>query len=330
MTIFVDPDELKSSSLLPFLPDSRPCPGLEALTGADFAISRLPLAINEKTLPTHIQKRTVFVQRKHGYDVLSFDALKSSIARMKAAKIPQQQSILLFIGKDWQDDSGLLRVENSKPYGDSTYQTFLKLKAKWRYRGGVVDWLNNPEQLPIWIQAQIETLNDIETEGKREIYPNRPEPNFEPDDIWQETEEVKKEDIRYFLCAGLFGFGPKLANAVREYANQNTPRLDSWGVYYLKLLTDEDKGSKPVHKVPGWGDKRRTDLRQILGLPSGYNLSANEIETDEGKAFFKGWFAALKSFKEMVDEGHKPITAWQALMKQANEFVNLEGFFKGD
>jgi len=327
MTIFVDPDELKSSSLFPQLDTIKECPGLEALTGADFAISRLPILIKESTLQLHIERRTLFVQRKSGYDILSFDNLKHAIARMKACSIPQQQSILLFIGKDWQDDNGLLRVEGSKPYGDTTYETFIKLKAKWRFRGGVVDWINNPEQLQLWIEAQENALLDVESEGKREIYPDRQLPELEPDDIWQPVEEIDRGDIRYLMCAGLYGFGPKLANSVLDYANENG--LSSLGIYYFKLLTDENEKGKAVYNVKGWGNKSRGNLRQMLALPKGVNIGFEHLDSDEGKQWCKGWIAALESFRQMIDNGHKPVDAWQGLMKQCNELVNLEGFFKG-
>lgn len=327
MPIFIDPDELKNTSLISdAIPDTIPCPGLESLTGADFAISRIPLPLQESTLSIHIKKRTLFVQRKSGYDILSFDNLKRAIARMKAVGIPQQQCLLLLIGRDWQDDNSLLRVEGSKPYGETTYKTFIKLKAKWRFRGGVIDWLNNIEQLSEWIEAQAEALDDVENEGKREIYPDRQLPIFEPDDIFQGVEEIPRDDIRHLMCSGLHGFGPKLANAVLDYSAEEFQ--SSLGIYYLKLLTDEDVKGKAVHNIKGWGNKSRTNLRNLLALPKGINIGFEHLDNDEGKQWCKGWLAFGESFKQMIDDGHNPVQTWQGLMKQCNELINMEGFFE--
>jgi hypothetical protein len=315
MTTFINPDRTQ----LPDLPDSITCPGLEALTGADICLSHLDIS-PVKALPVHIANRSLFVQVKNGYDILSFDNLKHAIARMQKCKIPQQQCILLFIGKDWQDDNDLLRIENSKPYGNTTYKTFIKLKAKWRFRGGVIDWLNDSEQLPMWTEAQLEAIQDIKNEGAREIYPARPVPQFEPDDIWQPITELDKNDIRYFLCAGMDGFGAKTANNTLEYIQENISHLDGMGFYYLKILTDEDEKGKPIHKVKGFGNKSRERLRGMLSLPKGFNLTIEETGLSELGRYADGWYGALRSFKELVENGHNVKDSFNSLMKQANEF----------
>lgn len=318
MTIFIDPDELKSSSLLPFISDSIDCPGLEAQTGADFCISLLPISPADD-LDLHIEERSIFVQRKSGYDILSFDNLKSSISRMKSCGIPQQQCCLLFIGQEWADDNGLLRMTNYKPYGETTYKTFIKLKAKWRSRGGVVDWINKPEQLQEWIEAQIEVIEECSYQEEREIYPQRQVPYFEPDDIWQKVIEVPKDDWRYFLCAGLDGFGPTTARNLQEYIQAEQPHLWESGYHALKLLTEEDERGRPIHNIKNWGDKSRLKLRNLLALPKGYNLSVQEI--GERDLFRQGWYGALNSFKDLVENYEMSgQNAWVALIKQANEF----------
>lgn len=314
MPIFIAPDRTRYPNNL----EAMVCPELEALTGADLAITRLPLSITKDTLKIHIEHRALFSQIKIGYDILNFDGLKSSIARMQVCRIPMPQCVLLFIGRDWQDDNDLLRIENSKPYGDTTYKTFLKLKRKWIARGGVVDWLNNEDQLPMWIEAQLEAIEDVETEGKREIYPHRPVPTFEPDDIWQPVTEVPKDDIRYFLCAGMDGFGAKTGNNVVEYIQDNLSHLEGSGFYFLKVLTDEDEKGKAVHNVKGWGDKSREKLRLMLSLPKGFNLDVREM--GQVKQYDEGWYSAMKSLKEMIEDGHSVKDAFNSLIKQANEF----------
>jgi hypothetical protein len=263
MPIFIDPDELKSSSLLPSIPDSIDCPGLETLTGADFCISQLPISPVDD-LEMNIEERSIFVQRKSGYDILSFDNLKSSISRMKKCGIPHGQCCLLFIGQDWEDDDGLLRMTNYKPYGETTYKTFIKLKAKWRGREGFVDWINKPEQLQEWIEAQLEFIKECESQPSKEFYPQQQVPYLEPDDIWQEIVEVPKDDWRYFLCAGLDGFGPITAKNLQEYIQNEQPHLWSSGYHALRLLSEEDEKGKPVHDIKGWGNKSRLKLRNLL------------------------------------------------------------------
>jgi hypothetical protein len=321
MSIFIDPDELKSSSKLPGIPDSIDCVGLEALTGADFVISQLPISPVDD-LQMHIEDRSIFVQRKSGYDMLSFDMLKSSIARMIKCGIPQNQCCLLFIGQDWEDDDGLFRVTNHKPYGETTYKTFIKLKAKWRSRGGIVDWINKPEQLQQWIEAQLEVIEECDQQPRREIYPKRQTPDFEFDnfltDTWQEIVEVPSDDWRYFLCAGLDGFGPTTAKNLQEYIQNEQPHLWESGYHALKILSEEDERGKPVHKVKGWGNKSRLKLRNLLALPKGYNLSVTEIGLRD--LFHDGWYGALKAFKDLIENGLSGQEAWAALMKQANIF----------
>jgi hypothetical protein len=292
----IDPDELKSSSKFPISIAAIENAGLEAFTGADFAISQLPIRVVKETLQMHIDNKSLFVQRKHGYDMLSFDNLKSSIARMKQCDIPQQQCILLFIGKDepqtMQDiNTDKIMINGQEPYGDTTYKTFLKVKALWRYRGGVVDWLPYPEALGHWIEAQTEALEKIQDEGKREIY-NTQMPIWN-DDIWQEIEEVKKDDWRYTLVAGLDGFGPKLATNVRQYLVDEG--YGSTLYTALKVLTDLDEKGKPVHNIKGWGKKSREKLRLMLDLIPGYNLYASDINDfgDSGASHMRGVEAGI-------------------------------------
>lgn len=320
--LVIDSDELKETSRLPDLGQYTECSNLEALTGADFAITFLPLPITESTLETHIKSKALFIQRKSAYDILSFDGLKTSIARMKESGIPQQQCILLFIGRDWQDDSGLLRVENFKPFGDVTYQTFMKLKAKWRARGGVVDWLNNESQLADWIQAQADVISNLKS--IIEIYPTSQKVYEETESVWETATEIPKDDMRYFLVAGLHGFGPKLAANVLETIQEQQPHLSAYGIYFLKALTDETETGKSKYNIRGWGEKSRKSLRKILGLPTGWNLTVKEIVTDEA-SLAHGWYGALRAFKQLLTENMNPKEAWECLMRQADEFYKEDG-----
>lgn len=301
MSILIDPDELKSSSRFPFSIATISNPGLEALTGSDFVISQHPIQVVQETLQSHIDGKSLFVQRKHGYDILNFDGLKSSISRMKKCDIPQQQCILLFIGKDEPAtlsdvDSDKFTISGQEPYAEVTYKTLQKVKALWRYRGGVVDQIPYPEALAHWIEAQSEALQDVMEQGKREVYPSQ-QPVWESDDVWQEIEEVPRDDPRWLLCA-IDGIGPTIANRVRDYCIAG-----GWGFTYytaLKVLTDLDVTGKSVHKVKGWGKGLRDKLRRMLDLSHNemftYNLYVSDIKdlNDPGASHLRGVKVGIK------------------------------------
>jgi hypothetical protein len=332
MFLFIDPDETKTTSLLT-LPGSIKCPGLEASTGADFVVSSFEASPVE-ALPVHIMKGSSFVQRKSGYDSLSFDTLKTSIARMKKRGIPYSQSILLFIGEDIASsthtingqvgDDALFAIRDKKPYGDTTYLTFQKLLAKWVLRGGRVCHLPSEDLVSIWAQAQLEALEDVLKEGNRDLYPPKKTVYLEPDNILQPLVEIEKEDWRYFLCSGLDGFGPKVAKSLYEYINEKTPHLFQCLFYAFKVLTDEDEKGKPLHDLTGWGNISREKLRKIIGLPSGYNLEVRDVK-DNGSRRAHGWYGFGRAFKKAVEAGDNPKAVWEDLMRQADEFYKEPG-----
>lgn len=266
-TIFVDPDKREVNLPFPFPPVE--CPGLEALTGADFAISKLP--INPVgNLDWHVKNRTLFVQRKSGYDVFSFDQTKLEIARMAA--IPMQQCFILFIGRCYPDSAGKAVVNNAaRPYGDSSYKTFEKLQTLIEARGCKFRQIPSELELPVWIEAQIEALEDIAKEPERVVFNHRPVSwEVETDDIWQQVKEPAKDTADYSLVCGVFGIGPKLVEAVRWVCEAHFLPLNLYA--YLFVLTALDENGKPLFEVDEWGDKRRKDLRKLIGLKSTFDM----------------------------------------------------------
>jgi len=330
MRILIDPSELSSSSLLPPLPNSEPSPGLEELTGCDFAICKLPLPIQENTIEAHIKSGALFIQRKSSYDFTgNFEQVWREIARVQKLKIPASQFYVLAIGRYKPDDNGLLRITGKRPLENNkklTYKTFLKLQEQLFCSGVRVVQLNDESEIEQWIEATIETRQDItERDSKKELFIQNNYSIYEPEnepDILQEVIEVVDTDIRYFLACGLKGFGQKTANSLIEFAQTQTPQVDRWGVYAIKLLTDEDEKGKAVYNIPGWGNKSREKFRQILGLPAGYNLSVQEIEFDKERAFKQGWRMALTIFKDLLDKGHKPALAFEAVWNFTFEFAD--------
>jgi hypothetical protein len=266
------------------------------------AVSRLPIPVDESTLNIHIQRQTLFVQIKIGYDILSFDALHNFCARVQKHRIPQSQAILLRVGEYWEDENGLFRVKKQKPYGKTTWNDYQRLLMSTMGRGVIIypDCLLSMDDLQGWIDNQIAIQEKFEREGKRDIYPPRVEPYFSPDDIWQLVEEVDSNTIDYLLCAGLKGFGQKTIIAVREYFKKELPHLSPSGHYFLSVLTDMEDG-KLKHNVKGWGIKRAQKLRDILLLPDNINLSLNGNITD--KPYETGWLAFGEEFKKLLDWG---------------------------
>lgn len=342
MPIFISPDRTQYPASL----DAIICAGLEELTGADMCVSRFPM-LPTLALERHIQQRTLFVQVKIGYDAIGdFSQVDREIARFQACKIPMQQAFILCCGQYYPNEEGLLRIKGVKPLENNKsikYETFLKLEAEWRYSGMQVQRLNDIEELPTWISAQLGELERIEARGKKEIYP-KGEP-FVPEqaDIWQPVVEVSHHDPRYVLCAGLKGFGPKRAQAVLDYIATELPHLGIRfdGVdsefrttlyHFLKVLTEADAKGKPVHKISGIGQEGFRELRQLVGLRDGFNLSATNDVDHNGAGYMRGWYGALKCLKELIEEidettGKPKYTVknvFNGLMKQADEF------FKGD
>lgn len=315
MPIFTEPD------VTAYPPDfqSISCPGLEAMTGADMVISKLPLPPTAN-LQLHIKNRSLFVQIKIGYDICSFDQLHSSIARMQSQQIPKGQAILLPIGEYWEDETGLLRIKGHKAFGTTPYSTLGTIYDMWEYRGGTVEALppKDINGLQQWIDRKIASLDKVTNEGKRDIYP--PSPTFALEDIWQVVEEI--QDWRRFFVSGLEGFGSKTAQLVYEYIAANYPENPSSAYLALHFLTDEDDKGKAVHNIPGWGDKSRAKFRKILGIGAGWNLS----EMSYRLAFYQGWQSFGQELIYLVTKKKMPAkdAINQLIDEKRNAFNDLE------
>lgn len=265
MITFTEPD----CTIYPSNFTSKNCPGLEALTGADMVLSQIPIPPTVN-LDLHIKNRSLFVQIKIGYDIISFDQLHSSIARMQKCGIPKGQAILLPIGEYWQDGLSNLRIKGKKPFGNIPYSTLETIFDMWDMRGGIVEPSppKHIDDLQGWIDRKQHAFDKIAKEGKKDVYPPRPE--FIPEDIWQSVEEIT--DWRKFLVSGLDKFGSAKANAVFKYAREYFDG-SPFGFYHILCLMTDEKDGKPVHKIPLWGDKSRQDFREQLGIQDHWNLS---------------------------------------------------------
>lgn len=321
MFIYLDPSENRINSKSPI--GGIESPGLEALTGADFVISRIPVD-PVIALDVHIQNRSLFCQRKSGYDAIGdFNQIWLEIARMQACRIPMQQCFILPIGIYKPNDDGYLRIQGERSNRSILYETYLKNEAEWGYSGVQVRRLNDESELPVFVKAQFDELVRVEGRGGiKESYPQRPVPNFEPDNIWQTVSELDKEKWEYFLMAGLHNFGVDTIRNVNDYIQENIAHVWGCGLYALKVISDENEKGKAVHNVKGIGDGKRAYARRVLGLPKGFNLSVEEIGIH--RSFVHGWYAALKCFEELLKSGVDGKSAFESCLKQVNIFFTDE------
>jgi hypothetical protein len=185
------------------------------------------------------------------------------------------------------------------------------------------------DELPEWIEDYQSIVNKVTDEGKRELYPVRPVPQFQPEDIWQEIVEVQPNDPRYVMVAGLDKFGEKRAISTFQYIVDNFPHIrvehdngksECLGIklyYFWKVLTDEDEKGKAVHNIPGWGDGLRRNFREIIGLDKGKNLS---IRGDGDFDYVKGWEAFRDEFRTRVSDGENANKVFNELSRMVDEF----------
>lgn len=324
--IYIDPSELSSSSLLPPLPNFEPLPGLEELTGCDFVVTSFPLPLAENTLQAHIKSGAIFVQRKSGYDFIgNFEQIWYEVARIQACKIPMSQVFILAIGQYKQDDNGSLRITGKRPLANNekiTYKTFNKIKAQLIFSGVTVFDLNDESEIEGWIEAIIETRQDIkDRNSKKEMFIKNEYTLFEEDgepDLLQEVIVIPSDDIRSVSSCGFPDLGPARVRAIFNYAQEQG--VDRWGIHFWKIMTDEDENGKAVHNVKGIGDKLRKQWRLIIGLPDGYNLSVQEIEFNADKAYNRGWRQGLITFRDLLERGQSAKEAFQNAMEFKFEF----------
>ncbi len=322
-TLFIDPSELSSNSKWPQTIHSIPCDGLEALTGADFVLSKLP--INPvSNLDWHRENRSLFVQRKTGYDVFSFEQTNVEIARMKAVGLSFQHCKILFIGRCYPDKTGLAVIDGQKPHGEITYETFEKRIALMVGRGIEFCHLPSVNELETWIKARVGAIQDMDNEPVKNVVA-KPFVSWqsEDEDIWQELRTPAKDSPEYSLVCGFDKLGPKRIKAAIQACQDNF--FPVTGLNILKVLTQLNEKGKPAFKVTGWADKSVAEMRQTLGLrtyPSAGGLPAWHQNifitslpdyTDMGTAWANGVEDGLSAMEMLIKE-HHITNAAQALL----------------
>lgn len=323
MTVFIDPDELSSSSKFPTSISTIPCLGLEARTGADFVICTLPINPLDN-MQWHLDNDSSFVQRKSGNDVINFHNLKRSIARMKALKIPQGRCILLPIGIFGVGLNEKITINgDALPFESNvTYQGLRITWAMWLERGGVVEPpLLDESHIEDWIEAKLRALEKVKEQSSKQIYSE--------ESVFQAIEEIPKDDLRSLLCRGLPNFGPKMAENTVAFLKKSKMPLTLLSAY--DVLTSVGSDKRPIHKIPGWGKKSFENLRELFGFCDGANLATSiSFQSDVQFSldnYHRGWMNAIDQMVDIAKkrkEKGENITFFQMLelaKKHATEFL---------
>ena len=316
MVIFINPDQHKKS--LSNILSTVDCPGLEELTGADLCLSTKPIKPTSD-LDWHVEHQSIFVQLKVGYDVFSFDALKSTAGRLKKAGIKKAQSYVLFVGRCYPDQSGNAVIDG-KQYGKYTYSLFEELQ--WLIEARCCHFRQIPsiECITAFVDTLERSRAKIEAEGDREHYegvktPLIEEPGSEDLIIGQDIILVDKSDPRSILVNGLDGYGPQLAKDTRDYLISigREPVL----YHFLDVLTALTPKGKRLHPVKNWGVESVRRLRFALGLQSSYEIDGyvgehyvqNLSTLLTGKQYdplsehYRGMVATIEAFKAAGKSG---------------------------
>lgn len=246
--------------------ESKPVTGLEALTGADLAVSppgvALPDRLDESLHSRAAIGRCYLVQYKKGLDLPSSVGwrLTSSLARMREWTPRQAQRVLLVCG--------ILTIKNTKATVDGrrAKQEFWSVWAavkKWCDRGGAVWPFVSKESLVIESLVMAERhLKKYQDEPVKEAWPvTRWLTETDENDPLQLVHVVK--DARALL-ATLPGVGSQRAGTIWEYCEES-------GALALTQLTNYAfLGLKGRPRGFGWVIVR--NCREFLGIPDGFNM----------------------------------------------------------
>lgn len=311
MMLFADPDELES--LFPLNP--IPCPDLEALTGADFLLSSMPI-LPTSNISWHIENNSIFVNIKRGYDlVVNHDSHKNFAARIQKLGIKPGRAVLLGIG-DYRDKEGFLHITGyNKPPSAIPYKVYLQTTVNCLSRGLI--WLTVPSSEHIG--DFIASIDKRPTEGI--VVYNKGSYSWEADEWWQQVEEPASDDIRKVLSCGLPEFGPKKAQAIHQYLIDNHLPLNLFNA--LVVLSAVNEKGKRQFEVPMFGVKSHKQLRQILfSLCDDEHSKANNHPnlSLDGGGFQQGARAALEQFHLLFQEKLK---AGMEFKKAYEESINV-------
>ncbi len=310
MMIYFDPDEAHRFSAI----EAEPSAGLEALTGADFLISDLPIdPIENIGWHTDPNNRSVVVNLKIGYDALNNSDQRHKFAA-RVQRLGFKVSFLLGVG-NYRNKDGFLQVSGYRSNDKVPYATFQQMKLNEVARGVTWDSIETLEDLPGWIKSVAKMM---ELPAKNVVFSKSQYPLYEwyddekISDPWQSMEELDPESVQSIMACGLPGFGPKRIRNVIDYLIQNHYPVCVYT--FWAVLTQIDEKGKQVHKIPHIGPelwKRSRDWlyrNQLVDgkdddnkvLP-GYNLLLRHPDIPDSNEFHCGGLASLDQFTRFME-----------------------------
>ena len=330
-TIYFDLNESHRFSSI----EAEPCPGLESLTGADFLVSDLPIEPVEN-IQWHLDNRSIPVNLKVGYDALNnSDQRHKFAARVQALGF--KVAFLLGVGS-YRNKDGFLQVSGYRTNEKVVYRAFQQMKLNEVARGVTWDAIETLEELPSWIHSASKMM---ELPPKNIIFSKSQYPLHEwyddkGSDPWQSMEEVSPESVQHILACGLPGFGPKRANAVIEYLEQNKIPICLYTA--LAIVSQIDEKGKRVHKIKGIGTEYWKRIRDYLYrcqgpaseddnkvLP-GYNLLLRHPDLEDSYEFYHGAQSGLDTFHRYFESelknGKNGQAAYNTAMQLSRIFIN--------
>lgn len=264
MPVFIEPGEQGASSRLAgiVIKNSLPCPGMEALTGADIMVTSWEKPpTSRKLIQTHLDRGALLIQRKSVADLLQSmqaERVYRQIARMREYRVSTRQTILLSIGLYLPNRQNKVRKG-----------TFDGRSVKWQHTGAHypafraqlsalgdtvrIDHLAHEQELPVWLRDRERAVLDYAKEKHPEkvIYDKPLREMKHGTDWWYNLTlfeywgEARARDAGEFLAS--LGVGT-FAHALEYFSN------------------DRNIANKPK----GIGARCFTSVRAGLGLHPGH------------------------------------------------------------
>jgi len=329
--VYFDPDESHRFTSI----EAESCVGLEALTGADFIISELPIDPVE-SIQWHVENGSMFCNIKAGYDFfLHHEQRHKFAARTQALGVNNSRRLYLGVGDYTEDRDGNLRCGFYKPLRRVTWLTYEHMLDDAMNRGLFWRTIKEEGELPAFIERMARLM---EQPREVKVYAKQ---SYQWDDPWQMMEEVNQRTVVYTLACGLWNMGPKRAQSLVDYLIKHSLPVNLFQA--LSVLSQINAKNKFTHKVSGIGTDYQKWIRDLMfsnealesdedyKLLEGFNICLET--TDNENEFHRGARSGLARFHEYFDKELKATdngkarlakTAYNNAMKAALILINQQ------
>jgi hypothetical protein len=243
------------------IPNAKPSPILENLTGADACVTTLTIPFSSEFLiRKHVETGAILIQQKNGMDLVNSareNRLTSQLSRMYEAGAKYAwQRILLFVGE--------VTLQNGHAIMDGvdigTWWQWQGVLDSFRHsRGGSFVTLPHLSLVPEWLTRLEQNLPEWKSHPVKEVFPSVTMPEEVSDNPLQLPRRVS--DWRKILVAACPGIGPQkatdLRNAMLEFGADDT---------FLQALAWATDNSGGMPRVKGWGTQTKEQLRRAIGM----------------------------------------------------------------